>query len=161
MRSFEKKKFSHRYLVLGCALLATLVMGVVLGMAFTTSKVEAQAGRSFSGGAGMMLNYINADATGDFEAVMNRLGEALRGSEDAARRQMAEGWRVFRAAEPGPGGSVLYVWFIDPTVSGADYALSAILADELPDEVQDLYDQYNGSFASGQAMVNLDLVSDF
>ena len=161
MRSFKNKRLSQRYVVMGCALLATLVMGVVLGMAFTTSKAEAQAGRSFSGSAGMMLNYINADATGDFEALMSRLGEALRNSDDADRRQQAEGWKVFRAAEPGPGGSVLYVWFIDPAVSGADYAVSAILNEAFPEEVQELYETYNGSFASGQAMVNLDLVSDF
>ncbi|SVC41868.1 uncharacterized protein METZ01_LOCUS294722, partial [marine metagenome] len=38
---------------------------------------------------------------------------------------------------------------------------SAILNEAFPEEVQELYETYNGSFASGQAMVNLDLVSDF
>ncbi len=109
----------------------------------------------------MMLNYVKADATNDFEAVMRKLAEALQQSENAERRQQAEGWKVYKAQEPGQGGSVLYVWFIDPTVSGADYAVSQILNEAFPAEVQQLYEQFNGSFAGGQAMVNLDLVVDF
>ena len=108
-----------------------------------------------------MLNYIKADATQDFEGVMQKVAEALQASENAERRQQAESWKVYRAQEPGQGGSVLYVWFIDPAVSGADYAVSQILNEAFPGEVQQLYEQFSASFAGGQAMVNLDLVSGF
>lgn len=161
MRSFSNQTVSRRYVVMGCALIAALVTGTVLGMALTTPTAEAQGGRTFSGGSGMMLNYVKADATADFEAVMRKLAEALQGSDNAERRQQAEGWKVYKAKEPGQGGSVLYVWFIDPTVSGADYAVSQILNEAFPEDVQTLYEQFNGSFAGGQAMVNLDLVVDF
>ena len=56
---------------------------------------------------------------------------------------------------------MLYVWFIDPTVSGADYAVSQILNEAFPTEVQMLYEQFSESFAAGQSMVNLDLVASF
>ena len=95
------------------------MVGVVLGMTFTATTADAQAARTFSGGTGMMLNYIKADATSDFEGVMRKVAEALQNSENAERRQQAQGWKVYRAQEPGQGGSVLYVWIIDPTVSGA------------------------------------------
>lgn len=160
MRSFANQTVSRRYVVMGSVLVATLVAGIVIGMALTTSTAEAQ-GRTFSGSTGMMLNYVKADATADFEAVMRKLAEALQQSENADRRAQAEGWKVYKAQEPGQGGSVLYVWFIDPTVSGADYAVSQILNEAFPGEVQQLYEQFNGSFAGGQAMVNLDLVVDF
>ena len=161
MRSFQILRSGRRHVWVGCAVVAALVAGVVLGMTFATQSAEAQAARTFSGGSGMMLNYIKADATGDFEAVMAKLGEALQTSDDAQRNQQATGWKVYRAQEPGQGGSVLYVWFIDPTVSGADYAVSQILNEAFPSEVQALYEQYNNSFAGGQAMVNLDLVAEF
>jgi hypothetical protein len=109
----------------------------------------------------MMLNYIKPDATSDFESVMRRVAEALRNSENPERQRQAEGWKVYRAQEPGQGGSVLYVWFIDPTVSGADYAVSQILNEAFPGDVQTLYEQFSESFAAGQSMVNLDSVAGF
>ena len=161
MRSFANQTVSRWHGVAGCALIAALVTGVVLGVGLTAPSAEAQGGRMFTGGSGMMLNYVKADATADFEAVMRKLAEALQQSENAERRQQAESWKVFKAQEPGQGGSVLYVWFIDPTVSGADYAVSQILNEAFPAEVQELYERFNGSFAGGQSMVNLDLVVEF
>ena len=99
MRSFANQTASRRYVVVGCALIAALVTGIVLGVGLTAPSAE--------------------------------------------------------------GGSVLYVWFIDPAVSGADYAVSQILNEAFPAEVQELYERFNGSFAGGQSMVNLDLVVEF
>ena len=145
----------------GFAIIAALVTGVVVGTTFHPGTAEAQASRTFSGGSGMMLNYVKADATDDFEAVMRKLGEALQESDNADRNRQAQGWKIYRAKEPGPNNSVLYVWFIDPAVSGADYAVSQILNEAFPAEVQALYDSFSNSFAGGQSMVNLDLVVDF
>ena len=158
MRSFLNQ---GRHVWVGGAIAAALVAGVVIGVTWSTHTAEAQAGRTFSGGAGMMLNYIKADSTADFEAVMQKLGEALQNSDNADRNAQAQGWKVYRAQEPGANNSVLYVWFIDPAVSGADYAVSQILNEAFPGEVQQLYEQFSGSFAGGQSMVNLDLVADF
>ena len=161
MGSFANQRLGRRYVVKGAALIAALVTGVVLGVALTTPKAEAQAARTFTGESGMMLNYVKADATSEFEGVMRKLAEAFQKSENPERRRQAEGWTVYRAKEAGQGGSVLYVWFIDPAVSGADYAVSQILNEAFPAEVQQLYETFNGSFAGGQIMVNLDLVVDF
>ena len=149
------------YLWAGTVVVAVLVTGVVLGMVFATNSAEAQGARTFSSGSGMMLNYINAANTDDFEAVMRKLAEALQNSDSTERNRQAEGWKVYRAQEPGPNNSVLYVWFIDPAIANADYAVSQILNEAFPSEVQALYEQFNGSFSGGQAMVNLDLVVDF
>ena len=161
MGVFRGQNSLRRYVVAGTAVVAALVVGVVLGMAFTTNTAEAQGARTFSSGSGMMLNYINTANTDDFEAVMRKLAEALQNSDNTERNRQAEGWKVYRAQEPGPNNSVLYVWFIDPAVANADYAVSQILNEAFPSEVQALYEQFNGSFAGGQAMVNLDLVEDF
>ena len=48
--------------------------------------------------------------------------------------------------------------------SGADYAVSTILNEALPEEVQALYEAYNGSYTDAQLkqlLLNLDLVRDF
>ena len=156
MRSFQIGR-----VIVGPAVIVALVTGVVLGMALTTYRAEAQAARTFSGGTAMMLNYIKPEATDDFEAVMTKLGEALQASDNSERGQQAAGWKIYRAQEAGPNNSVLYVWFIDPVVRDADYAVSQILNEAFPTEVQGLYETFSTSFAGGQSMVNLDLVADF
>ena len=156
MRSFQIGR-----VIVGPAVIVVLVTGVVLGMALTTYRAEAQAARTFSGGTGMMLNYIKPEATDDFEAVMTKLGEALQASDNAERGRQAQGWKIYRAQEPGPNNSVLYVWFLDPVVADADYAVSQILNEAFPTEVQALYETFSTSFAGGQSMINLDLVADF
>jgi hypothetical protein len=115
--------------------------------------------RVFASDAGIILNFIKPDKTGDFEAVMARLKEALEKSSKPERRQQSASWKIFRAVEPGANGSVLYVFTIDPAVKGADYTVSTILAEAFPNDVQALYKQYAEAYASGQNVVNLKLVS--
>jgi len=120
----------------------------------------AAPARVFASDAGMVLNFIKPDKTADFESIVEKLKEALQKSEKPERKQQAQSWKVFKAAEPGPNGSVLYVFFIDPVVKGADYTVSTILAEGFPDQVQTLYKQYAEAYAQGQNFVNLTLVSD-
>ena len=115
--------------------------------------------RVFASDAGLVLNFVKADKTADFEAVIARLREALQKSVNPQRQQQAAGWKVFRAKEPGANGSVLYVFTMDPAVKGADYAVSAILAEAFPTEAQALYRTFAEAYASGQNYVNLTLTS--
>lgn len=121
---------------------------------------QAPPTRVFGSDAGLVLNFVKADKTGDFEAIVAKLKEALARSDKPERKQQAASWKVFRAVEPGANGSVLYVFDVDPAVKGADYTVSNILAEAFPPaEVNTLYKQYAESYASGQNFVNLTLVS--
>ena len=107
-----------------------------------------------------MLNFIKPDKTADFEAVITKLKEALQKSPKPERKQQAASWKVFKSPEPA-AGNVLYVFVIDPSVKGADYTVSTILAEAFPPaEVNELYKQYAGAYATGQNFVNLALVAD-
>ena len=108
----------------------------------------------------MVLNFIKPDKTADFESVIGKLKEALQKSAKPERKQQAASWKVFKSPDPAAGGNVLYVFMIDPSVKGADYTVSTILAEAFPAEVQALYKQYADAYASGQNFVNLSLVSD-
>jgi copper oxidase (laccase) domain-containing protein len=108
----------------------------------------------------MVLNFIKPDKTADFEAILQKLKQALQQSDKPERKQQAQSWKVFKAQEPGPNGTVLYVFWIDPAVKGADYTVSTILAEAFPQDVQALYKQYADAYAQGQNFVNLALVSD-
>ena len=120
----------------------------------------APTARMFASDAGMVLNFIKADKTADFEAVIAKLKEALQKSPKPERKQQAASWKVFKSPDPNPNGTVLYVFIIDPAVKGADYTISTILNEAFPQEVQALYKQYADAYAQGQNFVNLALVSD-
>jgi hypothetical protein len=113
----------------------------------------------FTGDGAMTLNFIKADKTADFEMVISKLKEALQKSSNPMRKQQAAGWKIFKAAEAGPNGSVLYVSIVDPVVKGADYTVSTILSEGFPADVQALYKTYSEAYVS-QNLINLTLLLD-
>lgn len=143
-----------------------MALGLLLAVAAAApSRVHAQAAqapatRVFGSDAGMVLNFIKSDKTADFEAVMNKVKEALNKSDKPERKQQAQSWKVFKSPDPAQGGNVLYVFVVDPAVKGADYTVSNILAEAFPQEVQGLYKQYAEAYATGQNFVNLTLSVD-
>ncbi len=91
-------------------------------------------GRVVRGGAGDHLQRHQARQgrrlrDGDRQAA----GGAARRRRIPVRNQQGWGWKIFKAAEPGPNGSVLYVFVMDPAVKGADYGVAKILARGVPD----------------------------
>ena len=157
-------------------MLRRILFGLVVGtLSATTAFAQAQppapaapaaaaqaapTARTFASDGGMVLNFIKPDKTADFESVIGKLKEALQKSAKPERKQQAASWKVFKSPDPAAGGNVLYVFMIDPSVKGADYTVSTILAEAFPTEVQALYKQYADAYASGQNFVNLSLVSD-
>jgi hypothetical protein len=125
-----------------------------------TNQPAAPPQRVFASDAGMILNTIKPDKTGDFEFVVDRVKAALPQSSGDVRKQQEEGWRVYKALEPGANNSVLYVFWLNPVVKGADYTVSKILYEAFPNEAQDLYKKCSGSYSRGQTLVNLQLFSN-
>jgi hypothetical protein len=117
--------------------------------------------RVFGSTTGLVLNFIKPDKTADFEAVMAKLKEALVKSANPVRNQQAGSWRVYKSAEPGPAGAVLYVYIVDPAVKDADYSVTTILSEAFSgDDLKALFKQYNEAYATGQNFVNLSLLSE-
>ena len=112
--------------------------------------------RIFTAPVGVLFNTVRADRVDDFEKAMGYLQAALASSTDERVRAQAAGWRVFKAMEAAPGGAALYVFFLDPTVMGADYSLGRILADAYPDQakLQEIWKLYSNSVTGG-SLLNL------
>ena len=138
------------------------VVGVAVGMALTLSSEAAMQDpeRLFSSEAGLMFNPIRPDRTADFEEVLGKLREALQQSENTVRRQQLNGWKVFKSTTPVQG-NVMYVFLMDPAVRDANYAISVILNEAFPTEVQALYEKFAGAYSGGQSIMELERVSGF
>jgi hypothetical protein len=113
------------------------------------------AARTFSAPTGMIFNAVRPERVADFELVIGYLEAALSQSTNPRVRDQAKGWRTFKVAEPGPNGTVLYVFVFDPTVPGADYALGPVLSDAFPDRIEQIWKLYQGALAGGGSLLNL------
>ena len=149
-----------------------MALGFLAGMVVSATAVYAQQpaapaqqaqavsnARLFNNDAGMVLNFIKPDKIADFEAVMAKLKEALEKSEKPERKQQAAGWKVFKSADPA-GANVLYVFVIDPSVKGADYQVSNIIAEAFPTEANELLKKYAEAYAQGMNILNLSLLQN-
>ena len=118
---------------------------------------SASASRTFNAPVGLIFNAVRPDRVADFEKVIGYLQSALASSTSATVRAQAQGWRVMKAGEQGPNGSVLFVFLIDPTVTGADYGLGRIFAEAYPDQakLQEVWKLYTDSLASGGSLLSL------
>lgn len=102
----------------------------------------------FNGDGGVILNFVKADKTADFEMVLGKLKDALAKSDKPERKAMAAGWKVFKAEEPGPGGAAIYVFVMDPVAKGAEYSVGNILVEVFAAEGQALYKTYSDAYAN-------------
>ena len=94
----------------------------------------------FPSGAGVLFFHVRPDKVEDFEAVVARLSEVLDKTTDPTRKQQSASWRVYKSAE-APRDSVIYMFFFDPAVFGADYDPVKVLSEALPADVKALYER--------------------
>lgn len=117
------------------------------------------AARTFATPAAMIINYVRAANADDFESLTRQMVEALAASEDAGHQALAAGWTMYRVSAPGPNNNTVYVWLFDPVVEDANYAVAQLLNELFPEEVQQLYETYMGSFGIGQTPLELEPVA--
>ena len=123
----------------------------------------ARSPLAFSGDAGMIIHYVKADKTGDFEMVMGKVKDALKKSDNPDRKKQAASWKMFKTEEPGPSGAVIYMSIMDPVVKDLEYSVVKILTEGFPNDVRALYDSYTQAFVNppGQVPFHLNAVLDF
>lgn len=127
----------------------------------TPTPTPPPGARVLEADAGLIFFPVRPERTADFEKIVAKLKAALAATDDPVRKQQAEGWKVFKAVEPGPNATVLYVFLIDPAVKGSDYAFWKTMYDAFPAEVQELYRLYTAASAGAQTLLNLQLVESF
>ncbi len=134
------------------AVLTAVLAGMIATPANASPEPAPQAQQqaaamTFTGDAGMILYSLKAEGAADFEAIIAKLKEALAKTEDATRRNQANGWIIFKAAEAAPG-EVLYVFMMNPVVKDADYNWARMF-DVLPREdqvkLQELFEKFRGT----------------
>lgn len=144
-----------RLVLLASALAGRAAAAQAPGPAPTPSPVRDPASSVFPGPAGLLLVPIRPAATADYEAVVRLLQEAMAKSPDPVRRRVAQGWRVYKAAESDAKGNALYVHVLAPAEPGFDYRVS-LLADEMvPSLAPEVLAKYREAFAGPPTKLSL------
>lgn len=110
---------------------------------------------------GVVLVTIKADKVADYDAVLAAMHEALLKTTDAALREQARGWRVYKAREADAKAAAIYVHVITAPVQDADYRPSAVLSQLVESLSTDLLVKYRDAFAGAPTMLSLDEVRAF
>ena len=115
---------------------------------------------AFTSAAGILLVQIKPDQTAVFEEMIAKLQAGLAKSEDAAVKQQAAGFKVYKAAEPF-GANALYVVIVEPVVPGGEYDMFAMLQKVMsPEELRapemaDTWKRFVGAFATALGKLSL------
>lgn len=122
---------------------------LMLGSAVRPADAGQEADKpvlTLDGPTALITVLIKPDKTADFEMVLARLREALLKSDKPVRRQQADGWFIYKGAQPVQGNAV-YIMRIEPVVAGEEYDISRLIAEVFPTEVQDIFAKYRDAFA--------------
>lgn len=148
-----------------------MLAGVVLALALAfgspslSSAQEAQADPAtqkptvaFQNDAGLMILYVKADKTADFEGMMTKLKEGLTKSEAPEAKQQAESWKLFKG--PVGNGTAVYIMIADPAVKNVEYWFLSLLYKAFPADAQTLYQGWTDAKAANPpAVFDLTLVT--
>ena len=105
------------------------------------------AAATFTSDGGLLFFSVKPDKIDDYEAAIRMLQEALSQATDESRRAIAQGWRVYKVAEPDAKASVLYIHVIHPVVPTVDYRLSLLLDELLAGAPPELLSKYRDAIA--------------
>jgi len=128
--------------------------------ATTTPPASAGPKLGFKTPVGMLFVQVKPDQTAVFEEMMNKIKSGLAASPDATLKAQAASWKYYRASEPGAGGNVMYLVFIDPAAPNTEYQFFEVIQKTLTDEEKrnpataEMYKKYNAAIA-GMNMMNL------
>jgi len=115
------------------------------------------AARTFTAGCGLLMHPVRPERVQDFERFLDYVRDAMARTTNPRVQSQVAGWRFFKASEAGPNGVALYVFWVDPAIPGAEYALGPILAEVYTDPAQlaEIWALYTGSVTSGGTLLNL------
>ncbi|MBP1634741.1 MAG: hypothetical protein H6Q10_1315 [Acidobacteria bacterium] len=147
--------------------LVGLVLAVALAFALPSLAFAQEAPAApqkptvaFQNDAGLIILYVKADKTADFEGMMTQLKEGLGKIEAPEAKQQAESLKLFKG--PVGSGTAVYVMVADPAVKNVEYWFLSLLYKAFPADAQTLYQKWTDAKAPNPPSVfDLTLVTKF
>jgi hypothetical protein len=113
------------------------------------------AAATFTSDAGVLVVSVKPDKTADYEAAIRALQEALSKATDDKHREIAQGWRVFKATDLDAKANAVYVHVLQPAVKSIDYRVSVLLDELLSGASAELLAKYRDAIATPPSKLGL------
>lgn len=127
-----------------------------------TAHAQAPSPYLFPGGAGLVLNFVKADKAADWEAMIGKIVDGLKASENPQRKAQASSWKIFKATEQPVKEAILYFWTLEGAPTDTEYSMVKILQELFPKEAAAMYKEYSDAYMPpAQQIFHLSLVKDF
>jgi hypothetical protein len=110
---------------------------------------------TFTSDAGLLVVTVKPDKTADYEEAIRALQEALSKATDDKHREIAKGWRVFKATDLDAKANAVYVHLLQPAVKAVDYRLSVLLDELLSGASAELLAKYRDAIATPPSKLGL------
>jgi hypothetical protein len=132
--------------------LAVLVFAaaILLGAVSVSSAQEAAKGPAlaFQNDAGLIVFFVKADKTADFEELMTKLKDGLAKMDAPEAKQQLASMKLFKNPVGEKDTTAVYVLFADPVVKNVEYWFLPILYKAYPAEAQALYQKWQDAKAA-------------
>jgi hypothetical protein len=160
--------FTHvtdrRPMIAGLFLAVLVVLGTAtMSYAQAAPAAPAQAAPAaekkaiaFNNDVGIVLIYVKADKTADFEDLLTKLKDGLAKTEDADLKKEAASL-MFLKGGPAPAGNALYVMLADPAVKNVEYWLLSNLYKFYPADAQALFQKWSDVKSATLPPIPMDL----
>ena len=127
-----------------------------------TAHAQAPSPYMFPGGSGLVLNFIKPDKAADWEAMIDKIVQAMKASENPQRKAQATAWKILKSTEQPVKEAVLYFWRLEGAPTDAEYSMVKILQELFPKEAAAMYKEYSDAYVPpAQQIFHLALVKDF
>lgn len=113
------------------------------------------AAATFSSDAGVLVVSVKPDKTDDYEAAIRALQDALSKATDEKHREIAKGWRVFKATDLDTKANAVYVHVLQPAIKSVDYRISVLLDELLSGASAELLAKYRDAIAAPPSKLGL------
>jgi hypothetical protein len=113
------------------------------------------AAATFTSEAGVLVVSVKPDKTADYEEAIRALQDALSKASNEKHREIAKGWRVFKATDLDAKANAVYIHLIQPAVPSVDYRPSLLLDELLGGASAELLAKYRDAIAAPPSKLGL------
>ena len=128
---------------------------LLLALQTATPPSSDPAAATFTSDAGILVVSVKPDKTADYEEAIRALQDALSKATSEKHREIAKGWRVFKAADLDAKANAVYIHLIQPAVPSVDYRPSLLLDELLGGASAEVLAKYRDAIAGPPSKLGL------
>lgn len=102
--------------------------------------------QTFTSDTVIIFYQVLPDKTTQFEQVMKKVQDAMQQSDNAARKEQAQGMRLLKASQAAADGTIQYALVVHPVMKDTEYDPGMLVYEAFPSEANKLFTEFESFF---------------